>query len=315
MTAGDQDLAFTASSTGHPVALMLSDHPAADILCEELHRCGAQSVRMAALADRDTIDFGACDCLVIDVRLAGNRDLDGLAAWVETIPPGLSWAVISDPAGIDGSFALIGDSGAPILLDDDMIGRIVGLARLFGTMSAVAESGADEERERLRRAAEEVAMMARRLAAIHGFAGGGYARAGFGDTGIGYSAEPSPLGHGDGRPSLTARELRKAIAMRRLRNRFFDEALFADPAWDILLDLAAARIEGGQVAVSSLCIAAAVPATTALRWISAMTDQGLLERQDDMRDRRRVNVALSDRAFAAMQDYFAAVRAQGGLPS
>jgi hypothetical protein len=42
------------------------------------------------------------------------------------------------------------------------------------------------------------------------------------------------------------------------------EDLFADPGWDILLDLYAARQEGKQVSVSSLCIAAAVPPTTAL---------------------------------------------------
>jgi hypothetical protein len=57
-------------------------------------------------------------------------------------------------------------------------------------------------------------------------------------------------------------------AFLRLRSQHFVPALFADPAWDILLDLAAARIDGRMVAVSSLCIAAAVPATTALRWIT-----------------------------------------------
>jgi len=36
----------------------------------------------------------------------------------------------------------------------------------------------------------------------------------------------------------------------------------ADPAWDMLLDLTAARAESRAVSVSSLCIAAGVPTTT-----------------------------------------------------
>jgi DNA-binding MarR family transcriptional regulator len=61
------------------------------------------------------------------------------------------------------------------------------------------------------------------------------------------------------------------------------------------------------VAVSSLCIAAAVPATTALRWIKTMTDTGLFERHADPRDGRRIFMALSPRAAQAMERYFAAL--------
>jgi hypothetical protein len=63
----------------------------------------------------------------------------------------------------------------------------------------------------------------------------------------------------------TARSIREIIRKRQVRKQFFPAELFADPAWDIMLDLAAARLEGKQVSVSSLCIAAEVPTTTALR--------------------------------------------------
>ena len=43
----------------------------------------------------------------------------------------------------------------------------------------------------------------------------------------------------------------------------------------VLLDLFAAELEGNRVSVSSLCIAAGVAPTTALRWIARMTDMGL----------------------------------------
>lgn len=99
---------------------------------------------------------------------------------------------------------------------------------------------------------------------------------------------------------VSAVAVRNLIRTRRLRDRYFP-GLFADPAWDILLDLYAARLEGRTVAVSSLCIAANVPPTTGLRWITGMTEQGLLRREADPEDRRRVFIALSDAAAAQVE--------------
>jgi hypothetical protein len=102
---------------------------------------------------------------------------------------------------------------------------------------------------------------------------------------------------------------RAEIRVRRLRDQFFDPALFADPAWDMLLDLAAAALERRRVAVSSLCIAAAVPATTALRWIAQMTEQGLLARYPDPDDGRRVFIRLTESARDGMNRYLDACAA------
>ena len=99
------------------------------------------------------------------------------------------------------------------------------------------------------------------------------------------------------------------IRARRLRARYFDEELFADPAWDMLLDLLQAEIAQHRVPVSSLCIAAAVPATTALRWIKTMTDSGLFNRRADPHDGRRVFIELAPEASAGMRCYFAEVGA------
>jgi DNA-binding transcriptional ArsR family regulator len=99
---------------------------------------------------------------------------------------------------------------------------------------------------------------------------------------------------------------RAAVARAVLRSR-----AFADPAWDMLLDLMAARLEGRQVAVSSLCIAAAVPPTTALRWIKTLTETGILERIADPQDGRRVFIRLSDAAAEAMGEYLAAAQRLG----
>lgn len=118
--------------------------------------------------------------------------------------------------------------------------------------------------------------------------------------------QPEPIAH-------SAEAIRDIIKLRRLRNSYFDAELFADPAWDILLDLWAASLEKKNVSVSSLCIAAAVPATTALRWVTAMTDSGLLVRHHDPKDARRVFITLSDEAKRSMEQYFNEAQKRSGL--
>ena len=106
-------------------------------------------------------------------------------------------------------------------------------------------------------------------------------------------------------PLPDPRLVRRIIRQRQLRARFFDGDFFGDPAWDILLDLTAARAEHARVSVTSLCIASGVPPTTALRWIGMMTEVGLLQRVEDDTDRRRAFVALTDKAADAIARYFA----------
>ncbi|HEY0165298.1 MAG TPA: MarR family transcriptional regulator, partial [Sphingomicrobium sp.] len=106
-------------------------------------------------------------------------------------------------------------------------------------------------------------------------------------------------------PDVTADTVRAVIRARRLRSRYFDESMFADPAWDMLLDLLQAEIAQLRVPVSSLCIAATVPATTALRWLKMMTQQGIFLRRADPHDGRRVFVELAPAASQALRRYFA----------
>jgi hypothetical protein len=93
-----------------------------------------------------------------------------------------------------------------------------------------------------------------------------------------------------------ARFIRGLIRARHRRVAAFGADLFADPVWDMMLDLLAARLEGRPVSTSSLCIAAGVPGTTALRWIRLLTQRGLFVRVADPRDGRGVLVQLSDDA-------------------
>lgn len=122
-----------------------------------------------------------------------------------------------------------------------------------------------------------------------------------------YGAGPAVVAGRHDLAPIGPRDIRRIIRQRRMREEFFGAELFADPAWDMLLDLYAARIERHRVSVSSLCIAAAVPATTALRWIKTLTESGVFERAADPHDGRRIFVILSEATAAALGRYFTAL--------
>lgn len=89
-------------------------------------------------------------------------------------------------------------------------------------------------------------------------------------------------------PPSTAQVVKSVIKARTVREQIFGTDIFRDPAWDMLLDLYVNREEGRETSVSSLCIAAGVPATTGLRYIAAMEKLSFLGRRKDGRDARRV---------------------------
>ena len=94
------------------------------------------------------------------------------------------------------------------------------------------------------------------------------------------------------------------IRARSVRLQLFDEDLFADPAWDMLLHLYAQELGHQPVAVSKLGEASGVALATALRHMKNLERRGLITRQPDELDARRVWVRLSPTGSAAMLRYF-----------
>ena len=90
---------------------------------------------------------------------------------------------------------------------------------------------------------------------------------------------------------------------RRRRARHFHPAMFAEPAWDMLLDLFIARVRGKEVRTISLCHASEVPATTALRWIGVLQKHGLVERHRSREDNRAKLIALTSKGYRIMRQY------------
>ena len=102
----------------------------------------------------------------------------------------------------------------------------------------------------------------------------------------------------------TARSL---YDQRRLRARYFTDGLFAEPTWDMLLDLFIADCERRRISVKSVCIGAHVPTTTALRHLQWLQDHGLVERLRHPRDARSTHVRLTAHALSAMETYLAQI--------
>lgn len=98
---------------------------------------------------------------------------------------------------------------------------------------------------------------------------------------------------------------RQIYAMRRKRAAIFgNPELFGEPAWDILLDLYIAHGDGKEVSVSSACIGSAAPPTTGLRWLGVLAEEGLVVRENDREDHRRVLVRLTRAGITAMERFF-----------
>jgi hypothetical protein len=103
--------------------------------------------------------------------------------------------------------------------------------------------------------------------------------------------------------SLSPEIVRSHVAARALRARVFDQGLFADPAWDILLDLTLASMGERRISVSSACIASRCPPTTGLRHVDNLVRAGLCRRTRDEADHRRVFVELTQEGAAQMTSY------------
>lgn len=118
----------------------------------------------------------------------------------------------------------------------------------------------------------------------------------------------------DHEPGALATYIRELLRKECKRREIGGGELFGDPAWEMLLDLLLAKIEGRLVAVSSACIASGAPMSTALRLVRRLVDEGVLCRLPDEHDRRRHFLAIDPKYEQALIGYLseqlAAVKAK-----
>jgi len=256
----------------------------------------------ARLADQISLDL-----LLFDTGGLSGAEAADCAATIAAAVAGRDCrtVVLLDAVAIDAVAGPMLAANAVLLCDAspaEQAAALAGALRPGGTR--LHDASREREAERLRLLNEEVARLAEVLSQLAANPPGGVR-----DRTPGYRGEPTA------EPDPDPRAIRATIRARRLRDQHFASELFADPAWDMLLDLYAARLEGRRVSVSSLCIAASVPPTTALRWIGTMHDAELFGREPDPTDRRRAHITLTDRAAAAMRGYFGAAGRAGLVPA
>ncbi|MFZ5743905.1 MAG: MarR family transcriptional regulator [Pseudomonadota bacterium] len=287
-----------------------------ELLREDAEAAGfriAEAGEVAALLEGEARPLGEVvllDCPMVDgAQLAALARLDLRAANC-----GAQLIVSTTVTALDDVFACLDQSNPQILVEPSRAERVIALGRVLAKCPNLRlRELSEEDRLVLLRLTEQVGQIAERLERLEGpdrnKAGGRESVFRFESPTTAFASA-----NGDGserlvraaRPPLPdPRLVRRIIRQRQLRARFFDGDLFADPAWDMLLDLTAARAEHARVSVTSLCIASGVPPTTALRWIGQMTDAGLLQRVEDETDRRRAFITLSDQAADGMARYFA----------
>lgn len=103
---------------------------------------------------------------------------------------------------------------------------------------------------------------------------------------------------------FTATKPRCLLRHRERRKELFPPDLFADPAWDILLNLYASHIEQRRETITGIIALAGVPPTTGMRWVHKLVEDEMLILRDDPLDARRKFVQLSPRALTGMDTYF-----------
>ncbi len=294
------------------VVVAIGDGDAVDLMAEAARAAGARVAGRVSLAEGPrrlsmqarlhvvTLDLPAGEAdaatmAVLDAAAAAAHRHDALV--VAAFPP----------EAIDVVAAALDGVRAELLCNPTPIDRLAAFALAAPPSQTLHDAARESDQRRLRQLNDEVARIAETLARLaRSEPGTATLMTQVADKAPAFRAMPD-----NGEPAVDPADIRAAIRARRMRDQFFAGDLFADPAWDMLLDLFAAHLEHVRVSVSSLCIAASVPATTALRWITTMREAGLFERHDDPFDRRRAYVGLSETAVMGMRRYCAAIRRAG----
>lgn len=308
-----------ASAVGLPVSLSIyADRPhLRATLCEDAQAAGLSVSAVGALGElldgaaRPLGDVVLVDCPQVDGQaLAALARLDLRAARSEA-----RLIVSTSVDALDDVFSCMDQSAPVILVNPNRAERVIALGQVLAAFpSARLRELSDDDRLMLLRLSEQVGQIAGRIERLEPRPGeSGPSAFVFGATTPDRDqlAEPRPA-TAKGLPE--ARLVRKIIRQRQLRLRFLDGDLFADPAWDMLLDLAASRVENKRVSVTSLCIASGMPPTTALHWIGQMVDAGLFIRVCDDSDRRRAFIELAEKAADALGLYFSEIALTGPVP-
>lgn len=127
------------------------------------------------------------------------------------------------------------------------------------------------------------------------------------------AGEVVPLPPGSDAPAAL-QLVKRLYGIRRLRDQVFGGTaeVFRDPAWDLMLDLFAARLEGRRTSISSAALVACIPQTTAIRLVDHLVARGMLRRIPDEHDGRRCFLELTPDAEERMCSFLSLLATEDG---
>jgi hypothetical protein len=112
-------------------------------------------------------------------------------------------------------------------------------------------------------------------------------------------AAPETVGH-RGPRDIKAADVRAIIATRRLRETCLGPGI-ADPAWALLLEAYAARLDGRRIPINGFGTADGMARSTVQRWTRVLIARGLLSGEAPAADRRVSLIGLSDEGEKRMR--------------
>lgn len=105
---------------------------------------------------------------------------------------------------------------------------------------------------------------------------------------------------------LTEVDIAWILEIRRERSRVFGDDLFSDPAWDILLELFAARLAERRMTLGDL--ASVAPQSTLARWVAALEERGLVELMVDPLEPDQFWIGLSNASQDKLMRFLSGAR-------
>ncbi|MDG6078088.1 hypothetical protein E3U23_02625 [Erythrobacter litoralis] len=109
--------------------------------------------------------------------------------------------------------------------------------------------------------------------------------------------EPSPL-------ELRTEALR-LYGARRKRDKIMSRELFGEPAWDMLLDLFIASVDGKDLVATSVYSAGDTPPATGKRYLDVLSERGLIFSRLCPTDFRKIFYSLTRTGYAAVGNVLA----------
>jgi hypothetical protein len=114
-----------------------------------------------------------------------------------------------------------------------------------------------------------------------------------------------------GSAKVTEDQVSSILKVRRDRSGIFGEGLFSDPAWDILLELLAARLGNRKLLLSELDKVA--PKSVLARWTAELEERGLVTCELNRFRPDQFWLALSDNCAGRMIQFLSSARHLAGL--